>query len=65
MNTEMNQTVTTKYEVTFGPKKENDREKKEFSNEDDAVKFFKEKDKAGMHVNVYEIQITVVKKQLA
>lgn len=65
MSVDIKETVTTKYEVTFGPKKESDREKKQFSEQDKAIAFFKEKDKAGMYVSAYEIQTTITKKSLA
>jgi hypothetical protein len=49
----------TQYEVTFGPKKEHDRDRKIFHMENDAMSFFREKGK-DMHVDVYMVTTTVI-----
>lgn len=43
------------YKVTFGPKKEKDREWKLLYTEDEALEFFKKKEDAGMNVDVYKV----------
>lgn len=55
---------TLKYEVKYGPKKETDRETKQFSDETQAINFFNEKDKAGMHVDAYTVETVVTRKKL-
>lgn len=55
-------TVSVKYEVLFGPKDESGRKKAVFWNQDDAAEFFQAKEKAGMHVDAYEIEETVTRK---
>lgn len=52
----------TKYEVTFGPKDNINREKKIFTDETVAMDFFTKKDKAGFHVDAYEIEKTIITK---
>ena len=54
-----------RYEVTYGPKKESDREVKSFDDENKALEFFEKKDKEGFHVDAYEIETTVKKKKLS
>jgi len=59
------QTTEVKYQVTFGPKKESERETKNFTDPTLAIDFFKEKDKAGFHVDAYEITTVITKKKLS
>jgi hypothetical protein len=58
------ETKEVKYEVKFGSKKESDRETKTFTEQDKAIEFFKEKDKAGFHVDAYEVETVVKRKKL-
>lgn len=55
---------TVRFEVSFGPSQESEREVKSFSDEADAVEFFKKKDKAGMHVDAYEINTVITRRKL-
>ena len=59
------QVKTIHYEVTFGPKKEENREMKTFSDENVAAEFFKTKEKEGMHVDAYTIETVITKKKLS
>lgn len=65
MSVNVLETSAVKYEVSFGPKNEADREKKSFNDQDQASDFFKAKQNAGMHVDVYEIETTVKRKKLS
>lgn len=56
---------TVEYEVTYGPKAEKDRENQMFGDKKMAQIFFEEKDKAGFHVDAYEIERTVKIKKLS
>lgn len=53
------------YTVTYGHKKENERESKMFADETSALDFFEKKDKEGFHVDAYEIETVVKKKKLS
>lgn len=53
------------YEVTYGPKEHKDREKKTFSEEAEALKFFDKKDQEGFNVDAYEIVTVKTKKKLS
>lgn len=54
-----------KYKITFGPKKEADREIQFVSDKTAAIKLFETKDKAGLHVNVYQIETVITETKIA
>jgi hypothetical protein len=53
------------FEVSFGPTKESQREIKTFTDEAHAIEFFKKKDKAGMHIDAYEVNTVTTRKKLS
>lgn len=56
----MDETITeTRYRVTFGPREEHLRESRTFDLGNEAATFFRKKEQAGLHVDVYEITTTV------
>lgn len=62
---QITQETEVHYEITYGPKKESNREVKIFDDEDKALEFFEKKDKEGFHVDAYEIETVVKKKKLS
>ena len=49
-----------RFEVTYGSKKESERNKETFNNEESALQFFKEKDKENMSVDAYKVETKTV-----